>query len=314
MTPPRPEQAASPRLVRWVGSLLRPHLPALVAAAGLAGVISLCRAGLVFLTREVLDGLLALGDSRAVGLLPALVVLLFAVQGAARIGRTWLTRRAALRAERVLRARLYRSFLNTRPARLQEQGVGDALARLTHDAGKVRTAVGAAVTAVQRPLSALALAISAVVLAPTLALWSAIGLPFVGGIIWWTGRQTRSASREQHRALGQLVGQARDGLEGIRTVQTYRAEETLAERFEVANDDEVTAGLRTSMYRMSGPPAVEMAAAMGIAVVIGIGAIQVQSGSLTAGALVAFLVALGLLTPQLDRDGRTYECSSFVSM
>lgn len=289
----------SSNLIRWVAALLKPHVPALLIAALLAAVVSACRAALVFVTRDLLDDLLATGGNLALWLLPLAVVLLFAVQGLARIGRTWITRRAALRSEQVLRARLFRAFLAYQPARLQEEGLGDALARLTHDAGKVRTAVGAAVTVFQRPLTALALAIAALLMAPQLALWAALGLPFVAGAIALSGRLTRKASREQHRSLGQLVGAARDGLEGVRTLQAYGAEDASAGRFDRLNEREISAGLRTSLYRMSGPPAVELAAALGIALVIGVGATQVQAGELSTGSLVAFLVALGLLSEPL---------------
>ncbi|MEE2830035.1 MAG: ABC transporter ATP-binding protein [Myxococcota bacterium] len=286
-------------LAPWVFGLMRPQMGALLLAVLLAGLISSCRGALVFLVREVLDQLLRAGDARAIWLLPAAVVVLFAVQGLARAGRGWLTRRAALTTEEQLRARIFRRLLLTRPERLQARGVGDSLSRLIQDAGKIRRAVGAAVTIVQRPLTALAVAGAALVLAPKLALWAALGLPVVAGVIAWTGRRTREASREQALRLGVVVQNARDGLDGLRTIQAHGAEELTARRFEQANRDEIDAGLRTSLFRLTGPPAVEFSAALGIAAVIGLGALQVRSGDLTAGGLIAFVVALGLLSEPL---------------
>ena len=284
---------------RRIAGLLRPHAGALVIAGLLAGVISTCRAGLVFLVQQVLDRLLALGDRRAVWLLPTAVVVLFAVQGASRLARTWLTRRAALRAEADLRARLFEHLLGRDPAALQQDGLGDSLTRLGHDAGKVRTAVGAAVTVVQRPLSALAVAIAAVAVAPQLAAWAAIGVPIVAVVITWTGRRTRQSSEEHHGRLADLLAGARDALRGIRTVQAHGAEPAALRSFGEANEAQVRSALRTTFFKVAGPPAVELAAAVGIAAVIAIGAAQVQAGALTAGSLVAFLVALGLLNEPL---------------
>ena len=284
---------------RRIAALLRPHAGALVVAGLLAGVISVCRGALVLLVQRVLDTLLAAGDARAAWLLPVAVVVLFAVQGASRLARTWLTRRAALRAEADLRGRLFAHLLGRDPAALQQDGLGDSLTRLGHDAGKVRTAVGAAVTVVQRPLSALAVAVAAVAVAPRLAIWAAVGVPIVAVVITWTGRRTRESSEEHHARLADLLAGARDALRGIRTVQAHGAERAAADSFERANEAQVRSALRTTFFKVAGPPAVELAAATGIALVIAIGAVQVQAGALTAGALVAFLVALGLLNEPL---------------
>jgi len=286
-------------LIPWVAGLLRPYLGSLLLATLLAAVISGCRAGLVFITRDLLDQLLTEGSPYPLWVLPLGVVSLFGIQALARIVRTWLTRRSSLLAEQDLRSRLFTHFLATQPSRLQEGGLGDALSRLTHDAGKIRTAVGAAVTVLQRPLTALAVAAAAIVMAPKLAGWAAVGLPLVGLVIVVSGRLTREASRDQHARLGDLTAQARDALDGIRTIQAYGAESVSQDDFDAVNKAEIRAGLRTSVFRMAGPPAVEFSAALGVACVLWIGALQVQAGVLTTGALVAFLLALGLLSEPL---------------
>lgn len=282
-----------------VVALLKPHAPALLVAAALAAVIAGCRGALVYLVREVLDTLLTAGDARAVWAIPVAVVVLFAVQGAARASRTWLTRRAAIRAEAGLRHRLFVHLLRRRPAAVSEDGLGDALSRLSHDAGTIRTAVGAVVTLVQRPLSALVLLGVAASMAPKLFLWSLVGLPVVAAVVTWTGRRTRESAADHAASLGQLEALARDLLAGLRTVQAYGAEPDAVARFDARNDEQVDAALRTTGYRVAGPPLVELAAAAGMAAVIAIGALQVQAGGLTAGGLVAFLVALGLLNEPL---------------
>jgi ABC-type multidrug transport system fused ATPase/permease subunit len=285
--------------VRRIAALLRPHAPALAVAAVLAGVISVCRGALVVLVQQVLDELLSAGDPRALWLLPTAVVLLFVVQGAARLIRTLLTRRAALRAEAGLRAQLFAHLLGRSPEALQRDGVGDSLTRLGHDAGKVRTAVGAAVTIVQRPLSAIAVAGAAIWMAPKLAAWAAIGVPVVALVIVWSGRRTRTSSEEHHSRLASLLAGARDALRGARTVQLHGAEAQAEAAFARDNDAQVRSALRTTFFRVAGPPAVELAAATGIALVIAIGSLQVAAGTMTAGSLVAFLVALGLLNEPL---------------
>lgn len=279
--------------------LLRPHAPALALAAGLAAVIAACQGGLVWLVRDVLDAMLVAGDPAARTWLPLAIVLLFTVQGTARFLRTLLTRRAALQAEASLRERAYAALLRLPNHELQRLGRGEATSRLIHDCGKVRTAVGAAVTALQRPLTGLAVGVSAALLSPKLAGLAALGLPLVAAVVWATGHVTRTTARTHLESLGRLQARLRDGLEGLRTIQAYGAEAQAAEAVGAAERDQVEVALKSHAAKVAGPPVVEWVAALAFAVVLAIGAGDVQAGRLTPGALLAFLVALGLLNEPL---------------
>ena len=286
-------------LAARVASLVRPHAPALVAAIALAGVVAACRGGLVWLVRDVLDALLDAGDPRAATMLPAAIVLLFIVQGAARAARTWLTRRAAIRAEGTLRQRLFEHLLAQPADQVAAAGVGDRLSRLSHDAGTVRTAMGAAVTVVQRPLSAIALLGVAGVMAPELFGLALLGLPVVAGVVAWTGRRTRDAAESHGASLGRMELFARDALLGLRTLQAQGAQSAAAATYRQRNDEQIEAALRTTALRVVGPPLVELAGAVAVAAVIALGAGRVAAGAMTAGELVGFLVALGMLNEPL---------------
>ncbi len=281
--------------VRRIAGLLRPHAAPLALALVVAGVLSGCQALLVILVKRILHVLFQPSPTTSPWLFGAAIILLFLVQGGARVLRTWLTRRAALCAERDLRNRLFAHLLRCPPALLHERGLGDCLSRISHDAGTIRTAVGAAVTLVQRPMSALAIGGTAAFLAPKLALWASLGLPAVVLVIYKTGRATRHYAGIHLRQLAGLESHARDGVAGLRTIQAYGAEQQAAAEFERRNEGQFTAALQATLRRISGPPLVELAAATAMAVVVVVGASQVRDGELEAASLVAFLVALGLL-------------------
>ncbi len=273
---------------------LRGRWGVLLLAAALAGVVSACRGGLVLLVKAVVDRLDG-GGAAALVPLACLAVALFAVQGAARVGRLLATRGAAYRAEAGLRARLFSHLLGRDPAALRADGVGESLAALMHDVGAVRTAVGAAVTIVQRPLTALAVGGAAFWMAPRLA---AVGLllgPVVAGVVVWTGRRTRRAASRHLEHLAAVQAGAQDDLLGARTLQAYGAEEGARARHAEADAAQVDAALRRTLFQALGPPLVEVAAAAALGAVVVLGAAEVASGSLTSGALVAFLVAVALL-------------------
>ena len=282
-----PEWHDVPRILQ----LLRPHALGLAAAAGLAVVVAACQGGLVWLARELFDRL----PQGEVGHLPLLVVALFVVQGGARAGRTFLTRVAAIHAESALRQRLFAHLLRRAPSALAAEGHGDHLSRLASDVAGVRTAMGAAVTVVQRPLSALVLLGAAARLAPDLFGYALLALPPVAWVVARTGRQARQAAYDHAQALGVLEGLARDALEGLRVLQASRAEGRVQTRFAEASQAQRRAAVRTTRAQTLGPPLVEIAAASGVALVLGVGARAVTDGTMSAGSLIAFVVALSLL-------------------
>ncbi|MBJ94324.1 MAG: hypothetical protein CMP23_07565 [Rickettsiales bacterium] len=281
--------------VRLTLSLLRPHLKALALASLLAAVLASCQGALVLLVRQLLGALQPGAGSSPPVLLGLAIVVLFAIQGGARVGRTWLTRKSALLAERDLRNRLFVHLLHCDPARLRDLGLGNCQSRISHDAGNIRTAVGAGVTLLQRPLSALAIVAAAFSMAPRLTLWAGLCLPPIAAVIYLTGRATRREAYLHLQHLGSLESLARDGLLGLRTLQAYGVQETVSTDFRKRNEAQLSAALRATMFRISGPPIVEFTAACAVGAMVALGARSVQLGELDGSALVAFLVALGLL-------------------
>ena len=289
---------------RFVLQRLRPYFGLLLGAALLAGVISLCKMALVFVTRDLLNEALQGGGSDDSGASQALffsitIVVLFALQAGARMCRIWITRYASVMAERRLRTELFEHILLGSPGRLQRHGRGEALTNIPIDAGRIRTAVGALVTVVQRPLSALAILAAATQMSPRLTLVAVATLPLVALVILGTTHATRKESAHWHAGLGRLTSFVRDFLDGHRTIRAYRAEQSVALRFGVLNRAEARSALRSSLFRMGAPPAVELASALAVSAVVYVGIHDVASGAMDGGEFGAFLVALGLLSEPL---------------
>ena len=281
----------SPAGLAW--QAVRKHRARLGLAVALAAVLSGCRGGLVLVVRAVVD---ALGDAEGrLAPLAAATIGLFVVQGAARVGRLMATRSAALEAETDLRAQLFSACLGRSPAAAQEDGLGATLAALVYDVGAVRTAVGAAVTVIQRPLTAAAVGGVAFWMAPSLGLVVLAITPIVAGVVIWSGRRTRHAGARHLEQLAALSAEQHDDLAGLRTLQAYGAEAAARRRHTLADRGQLRAALSRTWFQALGPPLVEVTAAAALALVVVLGATDVQRGAMTSGDLVAFLVAVALL-------------------
>ena len=133
----------------------------------------------------------------------------------------------------------------------------------------------------------------------SLSLCALILLPPVVLTIRWSSRRTHTEALAQLEALAELEAQARDGLDGLKTLQAHGAEDQAYRAYEEANQAQAGAALRATRYRIAGPPLVEITAAVALAAVVAVGAVRIASGALEPGSLVAFLLAIALLNEPL---------------
>jgi ABC-type multidrug transport system fused ATPase/permease subunit len=304
---------------RRVMRRMRPHAAALVGAAFLAGIVSLCEGAVVWLVAAGLRSIAGLAPPGAgLGLqAPASQVIglegyfttawglglgisgLAALHAAARFGRSALSRSAAVAAETRLRDEMFDALLRHDPGQLSSAGLGDTMSRLAHDASRIRGAVAAAVTLVQRPLSAGAITVAAAAAAPALALPALLLLPALVLVLSISGRFLRSAARAHLARLGLASEWALDTALGLRTVQAYSASAAAAHEYRERNAAQAHAARRLVLAQSAGPPLVEAALGCLLALLLAMGASRIASGSLDPGGLLAFLVALGMLREPL---------------
>lgn len=283
-------------LRRYFG-YFRPHLPAVVAAAALMGVAALVPGAAVLLLRDTLDQVLLVGDAGSLGLVAAGFAVLYLVDGAVRILRTRLTKGVAWRVTSDLRRRLHAHYLALSPR--QQASTGVRLARLTDEVDQLQYGVSALVTAVRNPLTLAVLAGTAVTLAPRLAPWALVLLPAVALPAWWSGRRLRHLGRRVRRARADLSHLLAEQLGGLATLQAYGAQRAEVERLACVEDADRRARLRMEVERVLPSALVGAAAAGGVGLLLWLGGSQVLAEELDAGALVGFLVALGLMRSPL---------------
>ncbi len=261
---------------------------------------------LVFLVQRVLDDVLIARDAVLLGLMPLLVVGLYLLGGALTVGRGYLTRSVALDVIARLRRELYASLLRQDMAWHQRHPPGELLSRLTSDAASVQYAVSGVVTAIQKPATLLVLVGSALWLNAELAGVALILLPLVGWPIARFGARLREAARGSNDNLARLSALAQESLSGVRTVAAFGAEDVLERRFQELNEEQRRLSARASLAQLLPGPIIELVAAVGVGAVIWVGGRQVFDDRLSPGALIAFLIALGLLNDPLKGIAQIY--------
>lgn len=294
----RTEQT-SPSAVRRTLALLRPHRAAMALALGLVAVHSAVPGALVLLIQIVLDRALIGRDPEALLGVAGGVVGLYALNGALAFGRGMLTRRVGQEVVGALRRALFDALLRQEPAWHRGRPVGAQVTALTVDVEGVQYGVSAVVTLVQRPLTVLLLALSAARMDPALTAAALVALPAVVLPVRALARRLRDQAQAELEGRGRLGGLVAEALHGHDTVVALRAEPALARAFAAEDAAWRRLQLQAHAARLLPGPLVELAAAVGAALVIGLGGAQVLAGRTAPGELIAFLVAVGLLNDPL---------------
>ncbi len=299
----QPPVAASPRAsLRRIWPLFRQEWPALLGATILLLLGSL--AALIYPQgiRIIVDGATA-GRSvitvRNAALFLGAVAL---VQGAAVAGRAWLFALAGERGVKRVREQLFRSLVSQEIAFFDGQRTGDLTSRLASDTASLQSLLSSQLSMALRNgvqvIGGLALL---VVTSPRLTAVMLLVVPAVAIGAVFSGRKIKALAKRYQDALADAGHAAEESLSAIRTVRAFAAEEAEAARYGA----EVERAFGLARTRVAAAAVFMGAASAGvyfaIAVVLGYGGLLVAQGTLTAGALTAFLVytlliAMGLGT------------------
>ncbi len=114
-------------------------------------------------------------------------------------------------------------------------------------------------------------------------------------------KRLKVASKRIREAIGDLAGRAVETISGIRVVKSFSMERQEAQKFEAQSLGIFRSKVRLAMLSQLYSSSIALVTASTVLIVIGLGAPSVVAGSLTLGALVAFLAYLDrLFRPIVD--------------
>ncbi|MDP2726633.1 MAG: ABC transporter ATP-binding protein [Dehalococcoidia bacterium] len=110
--------------------------------------------------------------------------------------------------------------------------------------------------------------------------------------LFWRVR-ARDAYRRVRRTLAFVNASLQENISGVRVIQALSREDRNLAAFGEVNQRHLDANLRSAVLSSAFFPSVDITSAIAMALVIGLGGMQVLRGELTAGVLVAFTLYIG---------------------
>jgi ATP-binding cassette, subfamily B, multidrug efflux pump len=242
----------------------------------------------------------------------ALMIVLGLVAAVGGIGCTIYAIRTAQYFGADLRATLFRKVQSLSFGNLDKLGTGQLITRLTNDVTQMQEAVAAALRIMVRsPLLFIGGLIMTIITAPQLILVPVILMVFVLISVTLIVRKAYPMFTQVQGKLDKLNSVMQENLAGVRVVKAFVRAAKEIERFSIANEALTAQMLRVARVVIYMMPIMMMLMNLGMVGALWFGGIQVQTGSMTVGQIIAFinylqmtlmsLVMTSMLIMQLSR-------------
>ena len=302
------ERAAQPEEAYGLRQLLRGFGTPLLFCLLLVAVDAVSGLLLPVLIRHGIDqGVqrLALGAVWAASGLALLVVL---TQWAAQFGETRLTGRTGERVLYALRVKIFAQLQRLGLDYYERELTGKIMTRMTTDVDALSTFLQTGlVTAVVSLLTFFGILVALLVIDVQLALVVFATLPplIVGTFVF--RRKSVKAYELARERVGTVNADLQESVAGLRIVQAFRREGVGRERFAGRSDAYRQARVRGQWLISVYFPFVQLLSSTAAALVLIVGSGRVSEGTLTAGALVAYLLYIDLFFAPVQQLSQVFD-------
>jgi subfamily B ATP-binding cassette protein MsbA len=263
-----------------------------LAAAAVCLIVA-AAVGLIFpqVVRHLLDAAFqrhdgALLDRIALGLLG-----LFALQGVMNFIQVFLLTSTTERVVAGLREDVFAHLVRLSPGFFTERRTGELTSRLSSDLTIIQSLFSTWISEMSRQVLFLVGGIVLLTLThPRLTTTTLAVTPVVIGAAFLFGRRLRRASTGVQDRIAEAMAGADEAFAQIRTVQSFRREDSEVRRYGAQLADVVTAAIARAKLRALFFGVVGFVAFGGVVAVLWEGGQLVLEGALTPGALVSFLL------------------------
>jgi len=283
---------------------LRPYKVSLVFSILLAVGSQAAQIGLIWVTRDVIDGALATNDRERLWLYVGLIVALGAARALMMAGRRLISGRQALAVEMDMRQGLYAHLVRLSYGFYDRHQTGQLMSRATVDLQGVRFFLGyGLIFFFQNALTVLSVTAVLFFFQWKLALIALAITPVLVALAYRYSHLAHPALREVQQKLADVATVAEENIVGVHVVKSFAQEPQESAKFHARSEDVFQQTVRANRQRATYVPLIAWVPLVAQAAVLLVGARMVTSGELTIGGFVAFNLYLGMLVMPLRSLG-----------
>ena len=243
-----------------------------------------------WLTKVAIDRYISTSNLSGLNGIAAVYVLSLLGAFAFSYGQTWVLNLMGQRIMFDLRMQIFRHLQKLDVAFFDKNPVGRLMTRVTTDVDALNELFTAGVISVFGDIFTLAGIVVILFLMNyklAIAIFSVIPLLFLVSILFKI--KVRDSYRRVRTAIARINAFLQENITGTAVVQSFAQENRQYRRFTGINREHLDANLQSIFYYALFYPLLELIGAVAVALVVWYGGLKVFEGTLTIGALVAFV-------------------------
>ena len=258
-------------------------------------IAGLCSAGIAWLVKPALDEIFINKNTEALVLIPLAFMGITAISATTRLLQNYLMQYSGLKVLEVLRDEMYGKIIML-PLRFYEGArIGVLMSRIINDVALIRASMPALVMFARQIITLLSLMAVVIYQNAALAFWALVVLPLAFLPFVYFGRRMRRLSREGQEKMGDVSALLQEMLSGIRVIKAFGTEQRERARFGQENKRLLRLTLKAVLAGDFSSSVMEFVGAVGIALVLWLGGMQVIKGEITPGTFFSFVAALVMM-------------------
>ncbi len=283
-------KAYDARLMRRLMRYIRPYWPSAVLALLYILAASALSVLPPYLTKIAIDGYIRDKNLSGLNIIAILYTLTLAANFAFSYGQTWVMNLMGQKIMYDLRMEIFGHLQKQDVSFFDRNPVGRLMTRVTTDVDALNELFTSGVITIFGDLCTLAGIVLTLFLMNyrlALAIFSVVPLLFLITLLFKI--KVRDSFRRVRTAIARINAFLQENITGTSVVQIFNQERKQLDRFGRINREHLDANLQSIFYYAIFYPLLELVGALAVAVIIWYGGLQVFAGTLTLGALVAFV-------------------------
>jgi len=262
---------------------------------------------ITYIIKSIIDSVLVNKDFAALNYVAISIFLVIFIQGAALYGQTYFMSFAAQKVVIDIRRAVYRHMQRLSLVFFESRQTGAIMSYITNDVSALQSAlVDNVVDLVGQSVVLIGSIGYMFYIDWKLSLVTFISLPFIIQAITISGRKLRVKSGVLQQRAADITAFLQESISSIKVMQSFVQENYELTRFEIENDRNFRASMKTVQVSAIVTPVINILSVLGIIAIIWYGGREVIFGQITAGDLVAFITLATNLSNPVKRLGNVY--------
>lgn len=271
-------------------SYIKPYMHRLIFAMFCTIMAAAGNLYIPWIIKDMIDEVLADKNGTMLNWIAASIIAIFVVRGLFWYGQNYLMSYVGQSVIIDIRAAVFKKLQRLSVSFYDKNKTGTIMSYVTNDVNALQSAmVENTIEMITEGFILIGSVVAMIYLDWHLTLFTVCTFPVVLWFMEFFGKKIRKTGGRIQECTADITSVLQESVASARVIKSFVREDYEVDRFDVENRANFRANMKNAQLMATLTPVVELAAAIGVTMIIWYGGNNVINGTITAGSLVAFL-------------------------